>query len=445
MAATVQRPRALAGDMQEILPAHVCFRLKYGLMAATPTEDVIDVSDTIKVLFRSWRTVLVFAGAATALAGFVTWVVPPIYEARFLVLFPRAQNSAGGNIIQLAASSSSDVQYLGGVVKSHEMRTLIAEKADVKVKDVENILDVNEEPERRQLEIAIRSGKSQLALDAVTSVLNRLRKLDEQLLFSLSDRISGDLAKEVEKTKRNLDSAQSRLADFQKTAKTVPGSKEDYSGSEYLVQAEGARIDHEAARRRLQARITQQAKVGQALDLNLPTGDPQITDWRKSLLDARIKLDAARARYQPGTPQVKEAEDTLAFTQNAIKAEVQSRVVSVERGIDDETGRLFAAELTTRWLAEEAASKAKAAPEEAKQYRELLSDVRVAQNSYESSLANFRQESIRNKVEKLQWSVLDEPYLVEIPVNKKFGLNMAAGLVVGGFLGSVFALRKAKK
>ncbi|MBX3112564.1 MAG: hypothetical protein KF857_11185 [Fimbriimonadaceae bacterium] len=414
-------------------------------MAATPTEDVIDVSDTLHILLRSWKLVGSVALGLCLLVGLFTFIVPPLYEARFSVLFPRAQSTGAGTIVQLAINTSSDVQYLGGVVKSHDMRKLISEKAEVRVKDVENSMDINEMPERRQLEVAFRGYSDKKTLAAVVAVLDRLKQLDQRLLFNVSDRISSDLAKEVEANKTALDQAQARLAEFQKTAKTSPSSTEDFTGSEYLRRAESARIEHEGARRNLQAKITQAAKIGQAMDLNLPTGDSQIADWRKDLLKARYNLDAARARYQPGTQQVKDAEDNLRFTQNSIKQEVQAKVTSVQKGIDESAAALFAAELTTRWLAEDAAERAKVAPEEARRYRSLLSDIRTTNSAYESTLAAFRQEDVRNKVEKLQWSVLDEPYLLEEPVNKKYGLNMLAGLVLGGFIGSVVAVRKGRK
>ncbi len=414
-------------------------------MAATPTEDVLDVSDTFKVLFRSWRLVGAWAFGTAIVVGLITLVVPPIYEARMSVLFPRSQAEGGGNLIQLAIDNSSDVQYLAGVVKSHDMRALVAKKADIKVKDVETAMDIDEMPERRQLELAFRSYKSNVALDTMKAVLDRLTQLDERLLFNVSDRVSRDLAGEVAKAKDALNNAQTKLADFQKVAKTVPGRDQDFTGAEYLSRAQSAEADHILAKKRLDIKLAQAKSVGSTLNLNLPTGDTQLAAWRIELLKARVNYDNAKSHYQPTAQQYKDAQQNLEATQKSIRDELQASVASVEKGIDIETSGLIASELITRWVSEDASEKAKVAPEEARTFRLLLSDLKTKDQTYQDLVSAFEQENVRNKVEKLQWSVLDTPYVVEEPINKRYGLNMAAGVIIGGFIGSLVAVRRRRK
>lgn len=411
-------------------------------MASAPTEDVIDVSDTFQVVFRAWKSIGALALGLALLVGLVTFLIPPIFEARFAVLFPRSQSSSAGSLVQMAANNSSDVQYLGGVIKSHDVRARVAELAKIRLKDVDNALDVNEMPERRQLEVAFRSGSDKIALEAVTSMLGRLKQLDQRLLFNLSDRISSDLAKDVQEKKKILDHAQDELAEFQKAAMTAPSSQEDFTGSEYIVRAQAARAAYAISQRKVQTKLDQARKTGQAIDLNLPTGDNQIAEWRKELLTARMALDTAKARYQPGTLQIKTAQQSMDAAEKAIRDELQARVVSVEKGIDLSTAALFAENLLAKWQMEEADARAKVAPEEAQKFRRLLLAIRTASSDYEATVGAFRNEDVRNTIEKLQWSVLDDPYVLEEPVNKKYALNMIAGFVVGGLVGSIVAVRR---
>lgn len=414
-------------------------------MASAPTEDVIDVSDTFQVVFRAWKSIGALALGLALLVGLVTFLIPPIFEARFAVLFPRSQSSSAGSLVQMAANNSSDVQYLGGVIKSHDVRARVAELAKIRLKDVDNALDVNEMPERRQLEVAFRSGSDKIALEAVTSMLGRLKQLDQRLLFNLSDRISSDLAKDVQEKKKILDHAQDELAEFQKAAMTAPSSQEDFTGSEYIVRAQAARAAYAISQRKVQTKLDQARKTGQAIDLNLPTGDNQIAEWRKELLTARMALDTAKARYQPGTLQIKTAQQSMDAAEKAIRDELQARVVSVEKGIDLSTAALFAENLLAKWQMEEADARAKVAPEEAQKFRRLLLAIRTASSDYEATVGAFRNEDVRNTIEKLQWSVLDDPYVLEEPVNKKYALNMIAGFVVGGLIGSIVAVRRKGK
>jgi uncharacterized protein involved in exopolysaccharide biosynthesis len=213
----------------------------------------------------------------------------------------------------------------------------------------------------------------------------------------------------------------------------------------YLKNRADLQEDLEANRRRVESRRQAANRVGKAATEGLPTGLERESKLREDLVAAAVALDQARAKYQPGSAQLRDAEERYSATKRNIAGEVQKYVSSVQQGADAEMAELLGEQAVLKWEFERADQLARLAPREAAEYGRLIEQLVLEKKSRDELKAQVGQEEIRVKVEAKIWQVLDEPFVEDEPVNKKFGMNGGLGLILGGLIGSVVANRSGKK
>jgi xanthine dehydrogenase YagR molybdenum-binding subunit len=80
--------------------------------------------------------------------------------------------------------------------------------------------------------------------------------------------------------------------------------------------------------------------------------------------------------------------------------------------------------------------------QEAAEYVRLYREVQGAGEIVQTLRENFERARTEAQVDKVRWSVLDQPYLEDKPNNKNYVRNVAVGAIAGIFIGSVWAVRR---
>ena len=85
------------------------------VVAATPTDDEIDLRQLAAALQRHWRLIAKVAGGALVLSGIYAFSQPRVWEGEFQIVLASG-DSGGGRLAQLAAANPmlANLAGLGG-------------------------------------------------------------------------------------------------------------------------------------------------------------------------------------------------------------------------------------------------------------------------------------------------------------------------------------------
>lgn len=406
----------------------------------------IDLGQIGRRLRRGW--ILVAALCVTgAIGGFAfTAVRKPVYEARAALVFPAGGGINVGPAIGVQATLGQDnMGLVEGIVMSRDVENLLVEGLNLDREDVRESLVVSQIPIRRQVVLAFRSADKTTGIDALSRVLVHLQKLEEEIGANQSGRRSAQYREAFEQKRELVDELEQKLLDYQKESKTVPTPLDQFTGSAYLMALSEAEMELSKIQKEIEGRKQAARQIGKVAASGLPTGLESETKWRDELLKVSIEVDRAEAKYQPDSSQVKEAREKFESTKRNLVKEISKYVQSVQEGGDQGMVDLFAQELVLKWQLGRAKELAQVAPLEAAEYRRLLGKLELETKARDELQLQADGEEIRGKVETKVWQVLDEPFLEEEPINKKFLMNTGLGFLLGGLLGGVLANGKKDK
>ncbi len=409
----------------------------------------LDLGRVVRRLRRRWPVVVGLALGGAVIAGVITMVLPPVYAAKATLIFPAG--SSGGGALGLQGLGLQNVvgqqnmELVEGIISSRAVEDEIVNATSLKREDVRENLQILQIPGRRQVVISYTSPSKETGKSVVEEVLSHLSRVEQSIGVNTSEkRLNGYRDAYDEKAATVLE-LEEKILRFQKTAKTVPTSEDEFTGMTYLKARSDLQTELATVNKSIDAKVSAAKRLGQGAASGLPTGLERESKWRDALLEASVAVDEARAKYQTGTPQLKAAEEKLESTRKNLIGEIGKYVTSVQDGADAEMSSLFAQKLVVGWQLSRAEELARIAPLEAAEYRRLIDKLRVEAKSRDEMKVQTDTETLRNKVEAKIWQVLDDPYIDDEPVNKKFGMNIALGLIVGGLLGAIVSNGSGKK
>lgn len=415
-------------------------------MVESPQHGELDLGLVWRRMIRRWPLVLGLSLGGAILAGVITAVMTPIYEARATLIFPASSQNMGLQSLGLQNTiGSQNMELVEGIVTSREVEDQIVSSLNIEREKVRENLSVSQLPARRQVILNYRSPSKEVGIQVIDGVLSHLLRVEESIGVNTSEKRLNGYREAFDEKAATVREIEEEILDFQKSARTVPIAEDGFTGMTYLKERSDLKKELEKVERQITERRNAAKRVGQAANSGLPTGLESETKWRDALLQASIELDQVRAKYQTGTPQVKAAEEKLETTRSNLIKEISKYVQSVQEGADAEMSGLLAQKIITQWLLGQAEDLAKIAPQEASTYRRLLDRLKVETQARDELKLQSDAEAVRSKVEAKIWQVLDQPYVDEDPINKKFGMNIGLGLILGGFIGAVITNGSARK
>ena len=407
-------------------------------MVESQQQGELDLGLVWRKMARRWPLVIGLALLGALIAGGITSFMAPLYEARATLIFPAGSPGVGLQSLGLQSTiGSQNMELVEGIVTSREVEDQIVNDLKLDREVVRDNLKIQQIPARRQVVLSFESGSKDTGLKVMNLVLSHLLRLEESIGVNTSEKRLNGYREAYDEKAELVRGIEEEILAFQKSAVTVPSIEDEFTGIGYLKERSDLARELEKINRQITEKRNAAKRLGQAAGDGLPTGLESEQKWRDALLQASIELDQVRAKYQPGTPQVKAAEEKLETTRKNLVSEISKYVESVQGGGDAETSALLAQKVITEWLLGRAEELAKIAPNEASRYRQLLDKLKVEIRARDELKLQSDAEAVRGKVEAKIWQVLDQPYVDDEPVNKKFGMNIGLGLILGGLLGAM--------
>lgn len=392
------------------------------------------LADIARVLWsRKWFifAVSLFFGVAAAI---IVTMVPPVFEARAALLVHRSpQQDMAAQFSLFPRQTASQVNILQGILES---RTALAEVAESmgysSAEDVEYRVIVD--PQTNQVVVASQNTDSQIALSEVQAALDALAQIRRNVDLSQVQYEVKELERALEEKTAELRIAEDDLLELQKSHETMVNPQEPGTLTDYYVNYRELQSQLDGVREEL--RTTRRLLADGASDPSISLAVPGIDRLTEALYHAEIEFSAVKARFQEGTPEYREAESRVDTARANLQQAVASYARGVERNVDPKLLQLTAQERALAAQVEVAMRLWEAAPGEALELQRSFRQVTGLQMVVDQLQAEYQSARVRASVAEQQWSVLDQPYLLDRPVNKRLGLTTALGFIIGLILAS---------
>lgn len=372
-----------------------------------------------------------------------TLLSPPIWQAKATLVMPMPEttpvNSQLAMFVGQPASSSIDV--LAGIVKSHRLLKEVAAKTDSDPFKLERILRTDVNPAAGQLSLKAEDGSKERAALYLSEAIVTLDKLAKEVGLSVASRTRSEIETSLAQRRQELETAETRLSNFLARALTAPDPANPGASSEYRKAFSEARIQEQRLDRELAAERQKMSQVAKAGDL--PTGIPELQPLRDQLIAKETELANAKIQFSDSSREVTTLQRQVKVLRDAVQREVAKRYQAVDQGADLRIAQLEASKLVAEWQADSLRRLADAAPREAAEASRLHREVQTLASVVNELRMQYEKARIDADVDKVRWSVLEPPYIVEPPVNKHPVRSTAFGMVTGFLLGCLIAFVQA--
>lgn len=398
-------------------------------------EDVIHLGEVAQKVRKRWPTIMAWSIGLGVVAGLITWIIPPVYQAQATLVLPQMDSGMGQLALLQMKSAADPVSILGGVVESHATKVEIAKATDKKLDELKGAYEVETDNAQAQIRIKFKDVKPEVAKQAVEVALKTAEKLDKALGLNVAATQAVNLKPAVETAAKELAAAEDELLAYQRETKTVATESDNFTGANYLKKLQELDAQLRAADTQWNAvRSVVKSKANRTDDL--PTGVENIDTVREKLVEAETKLAIARSKFTESSTQVQQAKDTRDALQQTLRIEASKYAASIDESVNKDAVDLQVRRMVLRAQVDAARKLAERAPGEALEFQRLLRKARTASEKFNQVNLRYETAKVEAQASRVKWAVLDAPFLKEKPINKGYKLNMiVAGIL--GFLASV--------
>ncbi|MFN7172474.1 MAG: GumC family protein [Fimbriimonadaceae bacterium] len=402
----------------------------------TTPEKEVDVRSSLAVLASHWKLLLISVILAAIVGVLFVFFSPPVYRAQMTLLTVTDSSAASGaalSAIRLASDAPDPQMVLKGMVLSNSSLTAISEVTGVPRRQLESGLLLETYGQRAQVVISWTDSDGQLALRVIETTQETLADLQRKVAFNSARLEAENLEVAIRQKEAELTLAEAELTKFQQSLRAPIAPNDLSSIAEYTKQVQDLRLQLGAARRQLsQAERRANITADQA---TLPNSVPSAQIWRQRLADTEHQLRVAQITKGPMDPDVARLTEEVKETRSRLEKEVQEYLMSVRQGIDTSVASLQAQILVLEWQIAELEEIYRDAPKDAIELARLSREVQTLGEVLQRLRLQFEEARVRAEVDRVRWSVLDEPFLSDSPTNKSYvrtaGLfALAAGLLV---------------
>ena len=423
------------------------------VVAATPTDDEIDLRQLAAALQRHWRLIAKVAGGALVLSGIYAFSQPRVWEGEFQIVLASG-DSGGGRLAQLAAANPMLANLAGlgggGGEASLETEVKILESPSV-LKPVYDFVRASKQRAGKNVEGMRFSAwvKSvDVELEKGTSVLNiAYTDTDKELVLPVIQRISKeyqiysgrdrrrDIANAVAYLKTSIAELSPKAEASMKRAQDYAlsnglglqdGLPASSGGSEGSKGGAGGSVEANRQQAQAQVALLQQQLAGaQAAGNRVLFQAPQ--------LEANAEL---YGRYQQLEAQLTQKRAVLRDNDDLIRnleRQRQSLITTLNR----QTIGLLQGQLATAQAALQASSRPK---EVVLKHRELVRQALRDERTLVELENQLQLAQLEQAKQTDPWELISTPTLLDAPVAPRKSRILALGLLVGIVAGSGAAL-----
>ena len=423
------------------------------VVAATPTDDEIDLRQLAAALQRHWRLIAKVAGGALLLSGIYAFTQPRVWEGEFQIVLASG-DGGGGRLAQLAAANPMLAGLAGlsggGSKDSLETEVKILESPSV-LKPVYDFVRsskqrAGENVDRMRFSDWVKSVD--VELEKGTSVLNiAYTDTDKELVLPVIQRISKEYQiYSGRDRRRDIANAvaylRASIAELSPKAEASMQRAQDYALSNGLGLQDGLPASSggtegskgggggsvEANRQQAQAQVAllqQQLSAAEAAGNRVLFQAPQ--------LEANAEL---YGRYQQLEAQLTQKRAVLRDNDDLIRnleRQRQSLITTLNR----QTIGLLQGQLATAQAALQASSRPK---EVVLKHRELVRQALRDERTLVELENQLQLAQLEQAKQTDPWELISTPTLLDAPVAPRKSRILAIGLLAGLVAGSGAAL-----
>lgn len=399
----------------------------------------VNLDEYLGALWRRWWLIALTALIVVAAGLGYAFISKPKWEVKAAILM--AQREAVSNPLAttlIAANDATPLEVIYGVLTSRRAEDVIVEETGINREALRKTLKIERELPQNQIRMTMQLEDEKLGLAVLAAAIKALDSTNREIGFSEASRTAQYLEGTLRERRGELKQAEAKLAAFTKSMK-APMSADMTQVADYRKRLQ--ELDQQLGGVNQQiasARRTAQQSAQQGLDV--PTNLPSAQKWRDEVIALTHRLNVAKQQFGPEHPDVVRLTRELGEARRQGQAEIQRNLRSVQQGLDDETAKLVAQREVLRFERDELAKVVAAAPTESLRLQELTRDVTSLTQAVAGLEAEYQQAQIASNVDRVRWSVLDDPYVEEEPVNKRYGRQAMLYGVLGLLLGVLVSL-----
>lgn len=370
----------------------------------------------------------------------------PVYEADATLILPLPTDmsgDSGSGLASVLTGGPDTLSILKGVIESKTVTDYLRAKTKLTKKQIQDNLIVSVNKGTNQISLAYTDSSKAVARDAVVKTIDALQYTTSETTKGMANRQAANLDKAIADRTKDLHDAEEQLAAFVRRAKTAPDPGNPYS-SDY-----GKRLKEvEFQLGSNNARIAAAGQTAKDIALNaasLPTSVGG--EWRDRLLQLQYQYDTLRTQLGERAPNVVAVKRQIEVTKAHLQDEISKYLQSVQKNVDPDLSRLVVENVVLTYSRDYLRSMAAAAPEEALEIQRLVREVQIRGTVLQNLRAEYEKTKADIAIDRtIKWAVLDDPYVQDLPVNKRYPRYAIASLIGGMFIGVIFVmLRESKK
>ena len=434
-------------------------------LSASPTHDPPALLHYLQILLRRWKLVLFVTGAMLVLAAAASFTMKPKYEAVARISVGRENSNLLGfkdmnrapadeqdysieldaqvNILKSDSVILDDLVRLGlahprepeGDVFAQDARVQKLSKSDAQLlSQFQSGLEVWRVAHTPIIAIRFLGPDPVIAAKFVNGLVAAYVDHNFKAKYDATTHVSDFLSRQLQELKTKFEQSQEKLVQYERS-KGILGLDEKQSIvmqrldelNRQLSLAEGERIQKQA--------LYEQTS-SEAPELVLETGDsPNIRHLKEQQADLRNQFAQATSQLGSAHPQVVQLSDQLAQVEAALGDEIEKIPKR------DHTAYLISRsrENMLRYAVEHQKQEANRMHEDAIHYRILKHDVETNQQVYEGLLQKLKEAGVSASLNSSNFTVVDSARVANAPATPNIPLNLALGLFLGCFTGSVLA------
>lgn len=385
----------------------------------------------IQLLLKRWRMLVAFL-VVGGIAGIIyTQFSTAVYASQAVLFLPQ---SGSGTINPLTGTSNAGQigNMLKGIIQSRNSQIKIADRLNIKPRDIN--LNVVVDDKTSQVMIQATHTNKQLSLDVTTQAVLALKAIRREVNTELGNTRALLLQQAVSERELELAEAQRKLIDFQKNMKTAPDPNAPYSGVRVIQELRTVETELEKLNQELQFRLDAYRRTAESA-IQMPTELP-MEEERQRLEQLEFELNIQEIEFGPRHPTIVKLKEQIRVAREALQNQISDYLESLDQGLPTDIIGLEARKRVLEWQKETLEELSASAPEEAVEFAVLQGEVDAQATLLKQARAQLEEARFDTQVDRINWSVLDEPYTNNTPINKSKFRNGA----VGGFLGVVIAI-----
>ncbi len=404
-------------------------------MAQSTAPDTID--DFARAVGGRWKWMLALGLLGAAIACGLTYAAKPVYQAKATLLLPNLESQTG---VPAGLSGYSPVNVLRGLATSLEVQRRVASETRIPRLQIESSLSAKAELNQNQLEISATDDDPKRALSIVQSATKHLQAVASEAGLGSANRQAVILKRAIEEREDELEAANQKLAEHQRTAKTGSDPANPASALYYRQQLQLVEDSLGSVAAELNTRRKQAAASGR--NPKLPSDLSGAISERTALLEAEFAYETARRQLGPDSPELQSKKRDLDEARKNFEKEVANRFRASQEGLDSQIANLEARREMLSVQRDFWNRLAGMAPKEAMQLMRLTFEVESIQTVLTGLRTRYDEAVLNSGVDSIRWSELSPPRALDEPINKNYGLNAFLGLMIGFFVGGAISIAR---